>query len=287
MADICCDACKCKPVCVVSSGSPACNKSFTPTLRDSVATESEKQEEERICNTCDSSHICEGEEPAPCWKWYSRRKAREERKAEKQEVPEEKTDTVGVLCLAGLELIVRDLAGRVEKLEQAVPEVETCHNCDKPCKLYGNGSCTKWEPKLDTVKQAPTGVLRTVSNPLCQTCVNMCKLNKFECTEYQVKSDQELCMECTRTCKNANMCKGFTVSPDPKPESEVKLMDFSEALKLLKMGNKVRRVVWKKGNNIFIDNDILLTGYADTIKHFVWKPDHADLLATDWMLHIE
>lgn len=268
---------------------------------------------------------------------------RRKRESEKREVPEEKADVVGVLCLAGLELIVRDLAGRVEKLEHPMEEVSKvmkcaglCMNYPEGCILHMGDKCTNFETKPDTVKQETSGIMRTVSNPLCQTCRNFCKLNKYECTEYQAKPDEELCAECTRTCKGAKVCQGFIVNPSvdevkqeenricrfcikdgapctlhhrgkgchewetriPPEESEDTVMDFSEALKLLKMGSKVRRVGWGK-NHIVLQNResspalqylYYVSEVSPTSDKFdagPWAITDTDILATDWILHFD
>ena len=82
-------------------------------------------------------------------------------------------------------------------------------------------------------------------------------------------------------------------------------MDFSEALKALKMGNKVRRTGWngkdmwvaiseilKNGDVVAVDDirkvvePFFFMGCATNTRRHIWIPSVSDLMANDWMLVI-
>ena len=77
-------------------------------------------------------------------------------------------------------------------------------------------------------------------------------------------------------------------------ENPVDDMSFSEALKALKMGNKVARLSWdgfKAWIKLETQNDTLTLPYVvmKTARgHFVpWLPNQCDLLAEDWWIVTE
>ena len=71
-------------------------------------------------------------------------------------------------------------------------------------------------------------------------------------------------------------------------------MDFSQALKTLKMDNRVRRTAWRPGAYIELqlpDSDSKMTlPYIFMRNAFgaavPWTAPHEDLLAEDWMLSV-
>lgn len=107
----------------------------------------------------------------------------------------------------------------------------------------------------------------------------------------QINSKQEEvnpCESCKRYDKGhtSSDCEGCSIYE--KPESEAN-MDFSNALKLLKMGNKVKRVGWSNGIYVFAEkwqDDFKLSVQLNECD-IPFSPKASELEATDWMLHID
>ena len=88
---------------------------------------------------------------------------------------------------------------------------------------------------------------------------------------------------------------GFVVQ-EPK-KTEVKQMNFSEALKLIKMGDKVRRLGWDHNLQVTLFSNCtadIPTGYEDQLVlvdghayQHGWVPLIKDIEATDWWVVTE
>ena len=80
---------------------------------------------------------------------------------------------------------------------------------------------------------------------------------------------------------------------EPAEKTEAKEMNFSEALKLIKMGDKVRRLSWDDDSYIKINYDFPESSTCGNIVCYLsiisklermWTPNLKDLEATDWWL---
>ena len=67
-----------------------------------------------------------------------------------------------------------------------------------------------------------------------------------------------------------------------KPMEEA--MDFSEAVKALKMGNKVRRIGWDTKESLCFRKTHPQLFSGNEIQQTKWKPTIDDLEATDWWI---
>ncbi len=71
------------------------------------------------------------------------------------------------------------------------------------------------------------------------------------------------------------------------PHEEAKQMNFSEAVKALKMGDKVKRFGWGKNNYIALGgcgSDVIPIVLFYEAKTTNWCPILLDLQATDWWI---
>ncbi len=115
----------------------------------------------------------------------------------------------------------------------------------------------------DTVKQ---GKIPNGGCPSCKGC------------SHRDPDDPEICT----VLKNNSQCPK---DRRMKPKSKDTVMDFQNALTALKMGSKVKRVGWTDcwvhivGSYLYFS---LKKGNCN-----LWQPNPGDILATDWMLHIE
>lgn len=77
---------------------------------------------------------------------------------------------------------------------------------------------------------------------------------------------------------------------DSKKEEELKGLDFSEALKLLVMGHKARRLGWEDDSAFVCSSkeppfeERIMVYHWGKSKCLPWFPGHTDLYARDWAI---
>ena len=124
---------------------------------------------------------------------------------------------------------------------------------------------------------------------------------KYECKETKngyvvLKENNEIFLDIAGVTFNVINGYGLELLLSNKWKYQVKTFDFSEALKHIKNGKFVSRLIWEKnicigypgGFNIYFytyfpDKDV----YETNEKMSVYNPTQEDMLATDWCIHAE
>lgn len=180
------------------------------------------------------------------------------------------------------------VATESEKAETVSPPCDQCErkaDCILDMPLCGS-KCASFKP-IPEQQEVP-------EEKTWPELVEMCRVLQkgfaeiIDRVSYIAKSDtvkhEEECEECIyeKGCDRG-------VCADVKPEREAN-MDFSNALKALKMGSKVKRVGWFKGLMVSFPNWKCKEGqlaFHTGEKQTPYVPLVVELEATDWMLHIE